>query len=412
MGSIQIRNVTRIFGRDPKSVLPLLRSGASKELILEKTGHAVGLRDVSLTMEAGRIFVVMGLSGSGKSTLIRHVNRLIEPTAGEVLVDGTNVTTLPERELREFRRRRMAMVFQKFGLLPHQSVLANVAYGLGIQGLSRRRREERARHWIEAVGLAGYEKSYPRQLSGGMQQRVGLARALTSDTDILLMDEAFSALDPLIRTEMQDQLIRLQQDLHKTIVFITHDLDEALRLGDKVAILRDGEVVQVGTPQQIVLDPADGYVRNFVKDVDRSKVLTAEAVMAPLPEVLDTTTTLEDAIAWLENNDEDYAYVTGPDRRLAGIVTTVGMEKLRRQGGQELARAIRPVESVRTDRMFAECLDLTVSSKRPVPVVDGNGRLAGILSPRAMMRGLIGTGGFDPHRNGAALEAVPPPSRP
>jgi glycine betaine/proline transport system ATP-binding protein len=273
VGRIVIEELVKVFGPDPTSVLPLLAEGVGKDAILERTGHTVGLHGVDLTIEAGETFVVMGLSGSGKSTLVRCLNRLIEPTAGRLALDDVDVLALGRRDLRELRRKRMGMVFQRFALLPHRTVLRNVAFGLRVQGIARAEREAKARAWIDRVGLSGYEEALPRQLSGGMQQRVGLARALCTDPDVLLMDEAFSALDPLIRREMQDELVKLQRELGKTIVFITHDLDEALRLGDRVAILKDGAVVQVGTPVEIVGRPADAYVRAFVEDVDRGRVL-------------------------------------------------------------------------------------------------------------------------------------------
>jgi glycine betaine/proline transport system ATP-binding protein len=282
MAHIVAEGLSKVFGPDPRSVVPLLEQGVGKDEILERTGHTVGLLDVDVTIEPGETFVVMGLSGSGKSTLVRCFNRLIEPTAGTLTLDGTDVLALRPRELRELRRKRMGMVFQRFALLPHRSVLDNVAFGLRVQGVARAERERRAGAWIERVGLQGYERSLPRELSGGMQQRVGLARALCTDPDVLLMDEAFSALDPLIRREMQGELLRLQRELAKTIVFITHDLDEALRLGDRVAVLKDGVVVQVGTPTEIVTRPADAYVRAFVEDVDRSRVLKVRHVMTPV----------------------------------------------------------------------------------------------------------------------------------
>ena len=246
---------------------------------LEKTGHTVGLDNVSLKIEEGETFVCMGLSGSGKSTLIRHLNRLIDPTDGEILVEGTNVMNLSKEKLIEFRRHKMSMVFQRFGLFPHKTVLQNVGYGLEMQGIDPEKRNSVAMEKIEAVGLNGFENQYPNQLSGGMQQRVGLARALATDTDIMLMDEAFSALDPLIRSDMQKQLLDLQAQLKKTIVFITHDLDESLRLGDHIGILNAGKLVQVGTPVEIVMNPADDYVEAFVKDVNRAKVLKAKIIM-------------------------------------------------------------------------------------------------------------------------------------
>ena len=279
MSKIEINNVYKIFGSNPKSILPMVKDGASKEEILDKTGHTVGLDNVTLKIEEGEIFVCMGLSGSGKSTLIRHLNRLIDPTDGEIIVEGTNVMSLNKQQLIEFRRHKMSMVFQRFGLFPHRTVIDNVGYGLEMQGIAEAERKKTAMEKIEAVGLSGFENQYPAQLSGGMQQRVGLARALANDTDIMLMDEAFSALDPLIRSDMQKQLIDLQSELKKTIVFITHDLDESLRLGDHIGILNHGKLVQVGTPVDIIMNPADDYVKAFVKDVNRTKVIKAKTIM-------------------------------------------------------------------------------------------------------------------------------------
>ena len=281
MSKIEINNIYKIFGNNPQSVMPMVKDGATKEEILEKTGHTVGLDNVSLKIEEGETFVCMGLSGSGKSTLIRHLNRLIDPTEGEILVEGTNVMSLSNEQLIDFRRHKMSMVFQRFGLFPHKTVIQNVGYGLEMQGKTEDERNKIAMEKIEAVGLNGFEHQYPNQLSGGMQQRVGLARALATDTDIMLMDEAFSALDPLIRSDMQKQLIDLQSQLKKTIVFITHDLDESLRLGDHIGILNAGKLVQVGTPVDIVMNPADDYVTAFVKDVNRAKVLKAKVIMTP-----------------------------------------------------------------------------------------------------------------------------------
>ncbi|MFC3072576.1 quaternary amine ABC transporter ATP-binding protein [Shinella pollutisoli] len=280
--AIEVRNLYKIFGPRGADYVEAVRNGLGKAELNQKYGHVLGLRDINISMPAGGIMVVMGLSGSGKSTLIRHINRLIDPTAGEVLYDGVDVCRMNERDLREFRRHKTAMVFQKFALLPHRTVLENTVYGLEIQGIAGDVREKRAREWIARVGLSGFENHYPNQLSGGMQQRVGLARALTNDADILLMDEAYSALDPLIRVDMQTVLLELQKDLKKTVVFITHDLDEALRLGDKIAILRDGMVVQQGTGQEIVLNPADDYITAFVKEVNRGRVVHVETIMEPL----------------------------------------------------------------------------------------------------------------------------------
>ncbi|TDN68698.1 glycine betaine/L-proline ABC transporter ATP-binding protein [Paraburkholderia sp. BL10I2N1] len=267
MAAIEVKHVYKLFGHEAghARVLDLLRSGQSKAEVLAQTGCNVGLNDVSLSIGSGEIYVIMGLSGSGKSTLVRHFNRLIEPTAGEIVIDGSDVIKLDARGLRELRRYKISMVFQNFGLLPHQTVLDNTAYALRTRGESKAEAYEKARTWLGKVGLDGYGEHYPDELSGGMRQRVGLARALAADTDVLLMDEAFSALDPLIRTEMQDQLLQLQATLNKTIVFITHDLDEALRIGNRIAILRDGTLVQEGTPNEILTKPADDYVRRFVE---------------------------------------------------------------------------------------------------------------------------------------------------
>ena len=281
MSKIEVKNVYKIFGDSQTKVLPMVQDGATKEEILEKTGHTVGLDNVSISIEEGETFVCMGLSGSGKSTLIRHINRLIDPTSGEVLVEGTNVMSLDQKKLIEFRRHKMSMVFQRFGLFPHKTVIENVGYGLEVQGKKPEERNKIAMEKIEAVGLSGFEHQYPNQLSGGMQQRVGLARALATNTNIMLMDEAFSALDPLIRSDMQKQLIDLQSELKKTIFFITHDLDESLRLGDHIGILNHGKLVQVGTPIDIIMKPADDYVKAFVKDVNRARVIKAKIIMTP-----------------------------------------------------------------------------------------------------------------------------------
>ncbi|MBZ9935824.1 betaine/proline/choline family ABC transporter ATP-binding protein [Mesorhizobium sp. BR1-1-16] len=277
--AISMRGVTKIFGNTPEEALALLRKGMSKTEVQAETGHVVGLDDVSLDIEKGQIFVVMGLSGSGKSTLIRHVNRLIDPTGGEIVVNGIDVLKMTQPELRTFRRTEIAMVFQKFGLLPHRTVLDNVAYGLEVRGVAKKQRLDEAAKWIEIVGLAGYEHSRTRQLSGGQQQRVGLARALAMDTDIILMDEAFSALDPLIRSGMQDQLIQLQKDLNKTILFITHDFDEALKIGNRIAVLKDGSLQQVGKPEDIVLKPANEHIEEFVRDVNKARAIHVRSIM-------------------------------------------------------------------------------------------------------------------------------------
>lgn len=279
---ICIKNLYKIFGANPQNMLPLVQGGLSKADLLSEHLHILGLQDINVNMQAGEITVVMGLSGSGKSTLIRHLNRLIDPTAGEILIDGEDVMKLSNDELSKLRQTKMSMVFQKFALLPHRTVIQNAALALQIRGVEEEEREKEAQHWLERVGLSGFENWHPHQLSGGMQQRVGLARALTSNSDIMLMDEAFSALDPMIRTDMQDLLLELQKELHKTIVFITHDLDEALKIADHLIILNDGAVVQQGEPQNILMNPCDPYIEDFVSDINRARVLRVRSVMSAL----------------------------------------------------------------------------------------------------------------------------------
>jgi glycine betaine/proline transport system ATP-binding protein len=324
---IKIKNLYKIFGPRGSAYVEAVKNGMTKAELNEQHQHVLGLRDINIDMPPGGIQVVMGLSGSGKSTLIRHINRLIDPTAGEVIVDGTDVCQMNESDLRQFRRHKTAMVFQKFALLPHRTVLDNAVYGLEIQGLSREKQEEQARRWIERVGLKGFEDNYPNQLSGGMQQRVGLARALTNDAPILLMDEAFSALDPLIRMDMQSVLLDLQKEIKKTIVFITHDLDEALRLGDRIAILRDGEVVQQGTGQDIVLQPADEYISSFVKEVNRGRVIMVDTIVtksgAPADAgklAIPSGTTLEEAAKTMTEANQQYATVVDEDEKPLGVL--------------------------------------------------------------------------------------------
>jgi len=279
---VRLRGLYKIFGARDKEVLHHVKEGMGKEDLLEKHKHVLGLQDINVDMQAGEITVVMGLSGSGKSTLIRHLNRLIEPTAGEILVDGIDVMGLSEPELREVRQTKMSMVFQKFALLPHRTVVHNAAMSLKTRGFSEAEQYAEAMKWLARVGLQGYENHYPAQLSGGMQQRVGIARALTANTDIMLMDEAFSALDPLIRTDMQNLLLELQDELQKTIIFITHDLDEALKLADHLVILKGGAVIQQGEPQGILMNPCDPYIEDFVSDINRARVLRVKSVMEPL----------------------------------------------------------------------------------------------------------------------------------
>ncbi|MFQ5615359.1 MAG: glycine betaine/L-proline ABC transporter ATP-binding protein [Anaerolineales bacterium] len=320
------RNVWKVFGPTPKHIVETIQPEVTVSEVLENTGHVVAVRDVSFDVEEGEIFCVMGLSGSGKSTLIRCLSRLIEPTMGDIIVNGDNVIDMTKEELRELRRHKMSMVFQRFGLFSHRRVIDNVAYGLEVQGIPRDERLKKAFEILELVGLRGWEQHYPHELSGGMQQRVGLARALAVDPEILLCDEPFSALDPLIRRDMQNELIRLQQELQKTLVFITHDFLEALKLGDRIAIMKDGEIVQIGTPEQIVAHPINDYVREFTKDVPRVKVLTARTIMQPIKrkegligKAVAIDTTLEKLIPLTADTD-DAIPVMDADQNLVGVI--------------------------------------------------------------------------------------------
>ncbi|PAP92185.1 quaternary amine ABC transporter ATP-binding protein [Mesorhizobium wenxiniae] len=326
--SIEIRDLYKIFGNAPKHYVEAVRNGLSKADLANKHGHILGLNNINIVIPAGKIQVIMGLSGSGKSTLIRHINRLIEPTAGSIVIDGRDILGMSELELREFRRNRTAMVFQNFALLPHRTVIDNVTFGLEVRGFDKARSRETGMRWIDRVGLLGFENRYPDELSGGMKQRVGLARALSSDASILMMDEAYSALDPLIRTDMQTMLLDLQMELKKTIVFITHDLDEALRLGDRIVILRDGTIVQQGDGQDILLRPADDYIQRFVKDVNRGRFIKVEAVMDEAPRAdstslprLKVSTTLEVAAKELTNSPYDEAIVVDVVGKPMGLVS-------------------------------------------------------------------------------------------
>ncbi|MBW8183717.1 quaternary amine ABC transporter ATP-binding protein [Shewanella nanhaiensis] len=377
---IEIKDLYKVFGKKPASVMPMVREGLSKDDILAQTGHTVGLKAINLDVYKGEIFVIMGLSGSGKSTLIRHFNRLIDPTEGQILVEGTDVMKLNTKELETFRRKKMAMVFQRFGLMPHRNVQDNVAYGLSVQGVDKATRVDKANKWLETVGLAGYEKQYPSQLSGGQQQRVGLARALCTDAEILLMDEAFSALDPLIRSEMQDQLVELQKELNKTIIFITHDLDEALRIGDRIAILKDGDLIQLGEPVDILLNPADDYVEAFVKDVNRARALTVDTVMKP-PAYRLTAETIGEALKEMRQNSADYAYYM-TEEGFQGVVC----EKALESAAEDNAAA--PMDEFKVEEMsvlspdapLESIIPATMKSDFPMPVVDDDGDLQGLLS--------------------------------
>ncbi|RVU86608.1 glycine betaine/L-proline ABC transporter ATP-binding protein [Leucothrix sargassi] len=378
---IRVERLYQLFGDSPKKHIHLVHEGKTKDEILKETGHTLGLKDINLEINKGETFVIMGLSGSGKSTLIRHFNRLIEPTEGRILIDDDqDVLKLSAKELQHLRRKRMSMVFQRFGLMPHRNVLENTAYGLSVQGVKRSERNAKAKEWLKTVGLEGYEKQFPSQLSGGQQQRVGLARAFCTDADVLLMDEAFSALDPLIRSEMQDQLVELQETLNKTIIFITHDLDEALRLGDRIAILKDGELIQVGTPEKILLEPATDYVEAFVKDVNRARALTVDTVMKPAKHRI-TEESIAGALAQMKKMPEDYGYYFN-DEGYQGVILQETLEAAAKDGqtGNVNEALMEDVENISPDDILETVIPETLNTDYPLPVVDDKGKLKGQLS--------------------------------
>lgn len=386
---IQIKGLYKLFGDNPDAIMPQVHAGRSKDQILADTGHTLGLKAIDMDIQKGEIYVIMGLSGSGKSTLIRHFNRLIDPTEGQIIVEGTDIMQLPMKALEQFRRHKMSMVFQRFGLMPHRTVIENVSYGLTVQGVDKATRLDKAQQWLDTVGLGGYEQQFPSQLSGGQQQRVGLARALCTDAEILLMDEAFSALDPLIRSEMQDQLIELQQSLHKTIIFITHDLDEALRLGDRIAILKDGELIQEGTPVEILLEPADDYVEAFVKDVNRARALTVETVMKP-PVCRITADTIGEALIQMKKMPGDYGYYINNDG-YQGVVSQDALEAAAEEdSAQQMdAEILEDIDPILPDALLESVIPETLDNDYPLPVVDAEGDLQGELS-RASLAQVLG----------------------
>ena len=379
MSKIEVSHIYKIFGPHPERWLKAAQEGMSKEDLLARSGHTLGLRDISLSIDEGSIYVIMGLSGSGKSTLIRHFNRLIEPTSGEIRVDGQNVVELGRRDLAHFRQQKMSMVFQRFGLFPHRTVLDNAAYGLAVQRVPRAQREEKARYWLDQVGLSGFEHQYPHQLSGGMQQRVGLARALATDAEILLMDEAFSALDPLIRREMQDHLLKLQARLNKTIVFITHDLDEALRLGNRIAILKDGELIQEGEPEDILLAPATEYVQSFLQDVNRSKVLNASHALQEARLTLTMRTRPNHALELLQARKYDYAPVLD-GKRLGGVLTVGRIIDALKEGARDVSEYVEEMASVPSTAGLDTVLGHLLQSDQPLAVTGEHDEFVGMLS--------------------------------
>ncbi|MEG0922277.1 MAG: glycine betaine/L-proline ABC transporter ATP-binding protein ProV [Comamonas sp.] len=388
---IRIEHVFKVFGDSPKSALDLVRQGATKQEVLEKTGNSIGVFDANFTIEAGEIFVVMGLSGSGKSTLVRMLNLLIEPTAGAIVVDGQDISQLSDKALRALRRKDISMVFQSFALMPHMTVLDNTAFGLELAGVARTERQAAAAQALEQVGLAGWGASYPDELSGGMQQRVGLARALASDPSILLMDEAFSALDPIIRTEMQSELLRLQEIKRRTIVFISHDLDEAMRIGDRIAIMKDGQVQQVGTPDDILRNPANDYVRTFIQGVDAAAVFKAGDIARRAITIVKESDQrgARAAMQLLHDEDRDFAYIVSPRQKYLGTVST---ESLRNAlhghvGPLGLQHAyLDKVEPIATDALVADLFGQLAQAPCPLPVLREDGRFMGAISKNTLLR--------------------------
>ncbi|WP_225219039.1 quaternary amine ABC transporter ATP-binding protein [Arthrobacter gallicola] len=384
---LKVENVYKVFGKRPAEAVRRLKTGASRSEVAGLGTAAV--INASFQVKAGEIFVVMGLSGSGKSTLLRTLNGLQPATAGSVTVQGTDLSTVSDKELRAVRQRQISMVFQHFALFPHRTVLENAAYGLEVQGMAKSERLEAAAKVLELVGLGSWGSRYPSELSGGMQQRVGLARALASETDILLMDEAFSALDPLIRREMQEQLVTLQQDLGKTIIFITHDLNEAMFLGDRIAVMKDGEIIQIGTPDDILSHPANDYVAQFVQDVDRTRVLTAASVMEPARSVVTLTGGPRGALRTMRDLQTSAAFVVDRRRTFLGTVTDRDVMALVEQRSPDLAPAIRPGNPVDGETALAQLFGMAVESPVPLPVTDASGRLIGAV-PRVTLLAALG----------------------
>ena len=385
---VRVDNVTSIFGPSPKKkALPLVREGVSKDDILRRTGHVVALADVSFSVPEGEVFVIMGLSGSGKSTLVRCINRLIEPTTGKISIDGQDVLAADRDQLRRIRRTKMAMVFQHFALFSHKTVLYNAAFGLKAKGVNRKERQARARDTLRIVGLEEWGDRYPGSLSGGMQQRVGLARALTTDPDILLMDEPFSALDPLIRRQMQDDLLKLQESIQKTVVFVTHDLDEAVKMGNRIAIMRDGRLIQVGTPEEIVTHPVDDYVEQFVQDVNRGHVISVGSVMRADNLVLGRDT-VEIARKRVEGTTSKSLYAVNDEGKPVGLVTLDILDQARGSGIDSVAEILQTnFPKVHVNASLREAYSM-FSGMLPLAVVDDEGILVGQISPLKVIKGL------------------------
>lgn len=394
MPKIEIRSVTKVFGDHPSSALALMKKGKTKAEILKKTGAAVGVDNVSLDVHEGELVVLMGLSGSGKSTLLRCVNRLIEPNRGSVFIDGEDVLRLDPRELRRLRQQKFGMVFQNFALFPHRTVLQNAEFGLEVSGVPMAKRRDKVMETLEIVGLKTWADKFPAQLSGGMRQRVGLARALALDPDILLMDEAFSALDPLIRREMQQELARLQEEMHKTVLFVSHDLDEALAIGDRIVLMKDGAVVQVGTPEEILTAPADDYVSRFVAEADVSRVLTAQSVMKRSEAMavlgVDGPRT---ALRKMRHNGIAYLFVVDRSQKLHGLISVEQASALLAAGGKDLETILsRDIKTVDLDTPASELIPLMADLPYPLAVIDKRSRFVGVII-RGSLLGALAEGG-------------------
>ncbi|MDJ1183828.1 quaternary amine ABC transporter ATP-binding protein [Roseofilum casamattae] len=382
---IHLENLIKIYGKKPSVALQMFRDGANRETILKKTGNVLGIADVSLKINAGELFVIMGLSGSGKSTLVRCLNRLIEPTSGHIYIDGEEIVGASQQHMREVRRKKMAMVFQKFGLFPHKTVVENVAYGLKVQGIPILERREKAVDILERVGLADWRNYFPSSLSGGMQQRVGLARALATDADILLMDEAFSALDPLIRREMQDELMRLQAELHKTIVFISHDIQEALKIGDRVAIMKDGALVQVGTPEELVLNPVDDYVQAFTQDVNRAQVLKIGTLARQTQPLNLNQYSIQIALEQMQQQNVSQLYVVNEHRKPVGLLHKHRLEYALGNGNRQLSELMVDEFPQLED---SHCLEAVFNLPNPgmaIAVTKEDGEFHGVLTPKQVL---------------------------
>ncbi|WP_459502928.1 quaternary amine ABC transporter ATP-binding protein [Bacillus sp. C1] len=386
---LRVENVTKVFGKNPQRAVALLKEGKSKSEILKETGMNVGVKKATFEVYTGEIFVIMGLSGSGKSTLVRMLNQLIKPTTGHIYIDGEDIATMGKEALRKVRRTKMSMVFQKFALFPHRTVLQNVAYGLEIQGVSVEEREVKALESLQLVGLDHHKDSYPGQLSGGMQQRVGIARALTNNPDVLLMDESFSALDPLIRKEMQDELLELQDKMEKTIIFITHDLDEALRIGDRIALMKDGEIVQIGTPEEIMMSPANEFVEKFVADVNLGKVITAESILKR-PETLLIDRGPRVALQIMRNAGVSSVYVVNKKHEFLGILTADDASKAVQKQWPIADLLLKDIPHVYVDTLLEETYAKMAEMKLPLPVIDEKKRLRGIIKRESVIQALAG----------------------